>query len=260
MTKKNVLSLAIVLAGLIGLYFGSVYLREQNNLQNRDDLVTTPTDSPTSTKYRFKYVPNYDPDKQSAFTEQTFDGKIVRIDPQTKQEMTVIPSVKDAYPIIKTPLNRSLYFLSESPVNQNLYFSEVYYETDGGLGGLIKFDAQDLSLKALSISSQFSTFGASYSKTSPYAATIIEPGGESTGRKLYVLNFDKDTATLLDTLPIGLTFDICSIESCFGGYAPTIDWVSAGEFEVTIYDSKFTADQYGNGKAVIIEKRKYKVQ
>lgn len=263
-------SVLIVLVTLILLYIGSIVLKENTTITplspvpiQQQSLDNQPIEQPTH-RYRYEYVANYT--DKGGFTEQNYDGKIIQIDTQSganAEAVTVIPSVKAAYPKLKEMINLSFQTLSYSNNNNYLYLTTVLMESDGGQRGIIRFEPLTKKLVDLKISEYFTTFTAVASVSSPYIASIQAPGAGSEitkNRSLFLLDLDADTVRTLTTLPANQSFNGCHNELCFSGVINSIKWLSEKEFEAGIYDiTKTEQDQDGNTVRKRIETRKFNI-
>ncbi len=203
-----------------------------------------------------KFVSNY---KDNAPLD--FDGKIVSINAYSGTETVIVPSIKNAYPELKQAFNWTLQQVSQSEDKGYLYFTKVLMETDAPPADLIRFDGNTKKFTKLSVSSYFYGYGtASASKTSPWAASVVNPQSESDEQSLYLLDLDRDTAKLVIKLPAGQTFNFCHDGGCLGGKIGNIEWLSGTQYQVGIYSTIETEkDQYGSIQRKLIEKRKFNI-
>ncbi len=270
MTKENVLALAVALIVLIGLYFGSVYLRDNTTVQTPNPPLQSQVDSSNNDigpeevgNYKYVYQSNYDMEERNDWSENTFDGKIFKVDLKTGEMTMIVPSVKAIYAPIKQSINYGLQVLYNPVDSPYIYFNMIAYETDGPAADVIKFDANSKSMSKLKISNYYESFGSVPSKTSAYAVSIVDPnakqGINSTTKKLYLLDYEKDSVRLLTELPEGQTFNSCEIEGCLGSYGLGATWLNDRELNVEIYNANPTRDQYGNGKLEVLETKKFKI-
>lgn len=269
MTKENVLAVSIALIALIGLYFGSVYLRDKSqtiNYRTEESQVkspTTQTPETTSEKsYTYKYVMNYNPASENPINENSWDGKIVQIDPETNKEVIVVPSVKAAYPELKKSQNLGFGDLISLPNSKQIYLTKILYETDGFPTDIIRFDGPTKKFTKLKISNQFDSFAVrAISKTIPFIVTTDNPQNESDDRSLFLLDLAADSSKLITKLGPNETFNSCYQQGCLGGVAGEITWLNDNYIEASIYSySETEKDQWGNPANKFIEKRKYKVR
>lgn len=269
MTKKNIIAFAFVLVLLIGLYFGSVYLRNKNLTNNSSTdrsqeltpEVTTP-ETPSEKVYTYKYVMNYDSASGKPITDSSWDGKIIQIDPTTKKETVIISSVKASYPELKQSKNLGFSDLISLPNSNQIYLTKILYETDGFPQDIIRFDGPTKKFTKLKISNQFDSFAVSaISKTIPFIVTTDNPQNESDDRSLFLLDLGSDSSKLITKLSNTETFNSCYQQGCLGGVAGEITWLDDNYIEASIYSySETEKDQWGNPVNKFIEKRKYKVR
>lgn len=266
-------SVLIVLVVLILLYIGSIVLKKNTTTapavtdpgieQGQDQTdQNPPQEQPAdSSQFTYKYVANYK--DNGGFTEQNYDGKIVKTDTKSNQTTVVIPSVKQAYPKLKQAKNLSLQELTRSDSKGYLYLTTVLMESDGGRNGIVKFDPQTNKLAELKISDYFKIYSARESTTTPFAASILTPAENmdtKDPKKLYLLDLDNDTVKTLTTLPNGQTFNYCYVGGCMFGVMPEIEWISGSEFEITVFSTtQSDTDEYGNDIPKRVKKLKFNV-
>ncbi|QQS22515.1 hypothetical protein IPM19_02690 [bacterium] len=268
---NKLVSVLIVLVVLILLYIGSVILKKNTTSEapatqtqpqaEQNSAASEPSESTPQVSFSYDYVANYK--ESGGYTEQNYDGKIIRTNTETNEVTTMIPSVKQAYPKLKEYKNLSLQNLNRSEKTGNLYLTTVLMESDGGRNGIVKYDPKTNKLTELKISDYFRIYSARESANSPFAASILTPAENmdtKDPKKLYLLDLDNDTVKTLTTLPKGQTFNYCYIGGCMFGVMPEIKWLSAEEFEVTVFSTTQTEkDGYGNDMSKRLKKLKFNV-
>ena len=265
MNATKFLTALVALVILIALYFGSAYLRDQaqpTELSNQLTEQSNPTNQqPAETTYQYKYIPNYTPDQPYVYNAHTYDGKIVRIDPVTNQEIVVVPSVKAAYPPV-APINLSLSVLAYSDDSSRVYFTTIPNESDGFPFDIIRYNGPANTFTKLKISNQYDSYAVRATATnSPFIVTTDNPRDDSDDKSLFLLDLEADSSKLIVKLPANETFNFCYQQGCLGGVMGDIVWLNSQYIEASIYSFNETEkDEYGNPANKFIEKRKYKVR
>ncbi len=264
MNHRKLFGALVLLIVLIVLFFVSLYLRGQVPQEQ------LPTDSNTQSQseesangYFYKFVSSYDPDAPfETLNEKNYDGKIIKVDQESNEETIVIESIKEAYPPIKASFNYSLLPMDIQGIDpDHIYFNLIAYETDGGLGRIIKFDGKGNTIKELGISEYYHNDGAKYSQFGPYAASVINPDNQSDVETLYLLDFEKDKAIALETLPKNRTYNVCSFSGCMSGLWTEIEWLDETSFQIKIYESKPGPidPQTGTPTPILVENKVFKI-
>lgn len=265
MNKKNIISLAIIFVILIGLYLLSLELRNRSNTQqvhNQSPDNLEVTESESLPNFTYQYRPNYQPGQQYTYSDKTFDGKIVKINRQTKEETAAVASVKKAYPPVGASINLGFTVLSEVPKTNNIYFAMVPNETDGYPYDIIRYNGPKNTFTKLKISNQFDDPAVrAISKFGPFIITTDNPTQTSDDRSLFLLDLENDIAKFITKLPNNETFNFCYQQGCLGGVAGEITWLDANTIEASIYSYNDTeTDEWGNPQNKFIQKRKFKVR
>lgn len=217
----------------------------------------TPSDTEETTEAgEFTYVYEDGHINGEELTPQNTDGKIYQINTTTKAKTLVIPSVKAVIPALKENEYTFLSQVGESKDKSSLYFTQTYIE---GAGKLFKFDGKTKKITEMKISNYYESFGATFSTKSPYITSIFNPKNSEDGGTLFLLDLDNDTTKVLATLPANQTFNICGLEGCLGTIGANVEWLTASQFQISIYDAKAGKDKDGNPQAKLIEKRKFNI-
>lgn len=252
---KNFKIIAII-AGVIAILaliaLAIVVFNKKTTLTDKTPVVS---ESKSDENYTYEYSLNRKDDEQ--IKSENSDGKIFKVNSLTNEKTLVVPSIKSLLP--KTDSTTPYTFLNllgTSKSKTNLYFSLAYTE---GSQGLYKYDGNTNKLTELNISSYYDSFGVTTSPSGLFGASIYDPKDIKAVDKLFLLDLENDSVKTLATLPANQRFDICGIEGCLGTIGANIEWIDEFNFQINVYSAKAGKDENGNPKAILIEKRKFKI-
>lgn len=183
----------------------------------------------------------------------SYDQQLVKVDPKTGEKKVLVPSIKNAFPELKTDFNKTLSKLSFPAQSDKLFFQEIFSETDAGPVGLVAYDIPSNKFTRLKVS-QFWKYEFE-PKISPDGRNLVATYDFSSDgrlRKLYVLNLETDTATLLVTLKGSETLNSCA-EDCLG-ISDDLSWIDNQTIQYSVYD--VTKKVSATGEYQLVEKRK----
>ena len=186
----------------------------------------------------------------------SYDLQLLRIDPETNNSTVIVPSIKEAFPELKKQNNLTLNTLSFPANADKLFFEEILSDTDAGPSALVAYDLHQQKFTKLQIS-QYWQFDYS-PQISPDGQRLLaayDNNNDGGLRKLYSLNLETDTATLLTTLAQKETLDSCDGD-CMG-ISTDLSWVDNSTAQYAVYDfTKQTTNASGGTDHPLIEKRK----
>ncbi len=258
--KQYLYWLGIVVVLLI-LLFGSLVLKAKYGGKN-----SMPEQQVNSMEQSGQYTYQYIEFPENS-GEETFDGKIVKIDVKTGKQTVLVPSVQKAYSMPKEGnLDMAFVYITQSKVKPYMYFTTVPLGTEAGMGDLIRYDASTNKFSILKITdylkggynikNNISPSGTLQVVTKP---EYINNGMEIIDRQLYLLDYDADSSKLILTLPSFQTFDACVVDE-LGCPMEEFAWINDNTVEASIYSPNgSTKDEDGNPIHKLLDKRKINI-
>lgn len=193
------------------------------------------------------------------FSEKQFDAEIVKKNIISGQEEVLVPSIKKAVPALKAAVNLTFNKLAFPANPKKLFFNIILSESDAPSGDIYSFDLTTQKFTKLTISKYtgFGPFVVSPNKL--FIATTNDPAGSGADNKLFLVNLDTDSATVLVTLPNNQTFNNCL--ECLGDNGGSVKWLNADTIEYEVYDSKKEGvDKYGSRARLFIKTDSYTIK
>ncbi len=186
----------------------------------------------------------------------SYDGQITRTDSKTGNKIILVASIKNAFPELKSQANVTLSKLSFPANADKLFFEEILSDTDSGPIALVSYDLKQQKFTKLQVSQYWQfDYTPQVSSDGQRLLAAYDTAKDGGLRKLYSLNLETDTASLLVTLSQNETLDSCDGD-CMG-ISTDFSWIDSNTAQYAVYHfTKQAGDANGGLSHPLIEKRK----
>lgn len=199
-----------------------------------------------------------------------WDQKIVRKNKQTGEEEIIVPSTKEALPLLKERFNLALAEFSEPEDSDQVFYSVILDGTDNPSGDTYAFDTVSLAFDKMKINEIYDGFfgGFAMAPDGIRFAWIPDPywdsdGKEGEARIMYLVDLMDDSYEPIVTLSGNETFNGGDHAM---GVAIDVGWPEADKIVYSVYDASrkgeydYENDPKGALKALLVAERTYIVR